>query len=100
MSTQTILYVNIDEVLQEPGSEVYKKALEMTQKAIILFPEISLTCSAFSDPPRLMCMVLYVQAPALHAELQKQLQSSQVSTPLREQDRIRACRLKMDFTGS
>ena len=47
----------MDTVLQEPGSEVYKKALEMTQKAIILFPEIVYLLGA---PPMLMCITLYV----------------------------------------
>ena len=58
--TQNFLYVNMDVVLQEPGSEVYKKALEMTQKAIILFPKVVCLLSA---PPMLMCIILYVAGP-------------------------------------
>ena len=66
-------------MVQEPESEVYKKALEMTQK-VCSMPKLRI-CTPTVSSTVIETRSTIVQAPALHAELQKQLQSSQVAQP-------------------
>ena len=64
--------------LQEPDNEVYKKALVMTEKVCSSLLNLGWRCWCWCSPKSIQCCCL--QAPALHAQLQEQLQE-QVSCP-------------------